>query len=224
LELSYVAMDATGKVRAGNNDRLQLMALKADTRAQIEQSGLRMFNRMSLPPGRYAVRMATHDQGGGALGSVAYDLEVPDFHALPFSMSGLVVTSLVTGRMVVAKADAQMKEVLPAPPIAERAFPQNDQVWLFAEVYDNTGNTPHVVTVATTVTAETGTLVYQVASEHPSSEFSGAKGTFRYRTRVPLNDLEPGAYVLTVQARAHPGLDGTASQKVPITVTAAEKK
>jgi hypothetical protein len=68
------------------------------------------------------------------------------------------------------------KEVLPAPPIAERAFPQNDEVWLFGEVYDNRGNTPHMVNIATIVTGETGTVVYQVDSEHPSSEFSGAQG------------------------------------------------
>jgi hypothetical protein len=128
LELSYVAVDAAGKARAGNNDRLQLTALKPETRAQIEQSGLRLFNRMSLAKGRYAVRIPPHDQAGGALGSVAYDLDVPDFQTIPLSMSGLVLTSIATGRMVVAKADAQMKDVLPAPPIAQRSFPQSNQI------------------------------------------------------------------------------------------------
>jgi VWFA-related protein len=223
LELSYVAVDAAGKVRAGSNDRLQLMALKPDTQAQIEQSGLRVFNRVLLPPGRYAVRIATHDEAGGALGSVAYDLEVPDFYALPFSMSGLVLTSLATGRMVVAKADAQMKDVLPAPPIAERSFPQNDQVWLFAEVYDNAGSIPHTVTIETTLRSAGGAVVYQVDEEHASSEIAGPRGSYRYRARVPLRDLEPGAYVLTVTARARLGREETASRQVPMTVTAAEK-
>ena len=66
-----MAVDPAGKVHAGNNDRLQLMALKPETRTQIEQSGLRIFNRLALPPGRYTVRLATHDSAGGALGSVA---------------------------------------------------------------------------------------------------------------------------------------------------------
>ena len=69
LELSFVAVDSEGKARAGSNDRLQLTALKPDTRKQIEESGLRVFNRMTLPPGRYSVRLATHDESGGALGS-----------------------------------------------------------------------------------------------------------------------------------------------------------
>ena len=224
LELSYAAVDAAGKVRAGSNDRLQLMALKPDTKAQIEQSGLRVFNRMELPPGRYAVRIATHDEAGGALGSVAYDLDVPDFHALPFSMSGLVLTSIATGRMVVAKADAQMKDVLPAPPIAERSFPQNDQVWPFAEIYDNARDTPHTVTIGATLTSEAGAVVYKIDEEHASTEIAGPSATYRYRARVPLTDLAPGVYVLSVEARTHAGRDATASRQALITVTAAEKK
>ncbi len=69
LELSYAAVDAAGKVRAGSNDRLQLTALKPETKTQITESGLRVFNRMTLAPGRYTVRVAAHDQAGGAVGS-----------------------------------------------------------------------------------------------------------------------------------------------------------
>ena len=223
LELSYAAVDAAGKVRAGSNDRLQLTALKPETKTQISESGLRVFNRMTLAPGRYTVRVAAHDQAGGAVGSVAYDLDVPDFHALPLSMSGLTITSIATSRMVVAKADALMKDVLPAPPIAERAFPQSDQLWFFAEIYDNAGDTPHTVTIGTTVTSESGAVVYTMDTEHSSSEFNGPRGVFRHRGRVPLNDLPPGAYVLEVEARANLGHDEIVSRQIPYTVTAAKQ-
>ncbi len=224
LELSYAAVDAGGKVRAGSNDRLQLTALKPETKAQITESGLRVFNRMTLAPGRYTVRVAARDQAGGAVGSVAYDLDVPDFHALPLSLSGLTLTSIGTGRMVVAKADPVMKDVLPAPPIAGRVFPQNDQLWFFAEIYDNAGDTPHTVTIGTTVTSESGAVVYSLDTEHASSEFTGPRGVFRHRGRIPLNDFPPGAYVLTVEARAHVGRDERVSRQIPYTVTAAAKQ
>ena len=224
LELSYAAVDAAGTVRAGSNDRLQLTALKPETKAQIAESGLRVFNRMTLAPGRYTVRVAAHDQSGGAVGSVAYDLDVPDFHTLPLSMSGLTITSIATSRMVVAKADGLMKDVLPAPPITERAFPQSDQLWFFAEIYDNAGETPHTVTIGTTVTSESGAVVYRLDAEHSSSEFNGPRGVFRHRGRVPLADLAPGAYVLKVEARAHLGRDETVSRQIPYTVTAAAKQ
>ncbi len=223
LELSYVAADASGKLRAASNDRLQLMTLRPETKLRIERSGLRVFNRVALPPGRYTLRVAIRDQAGGALGSVPYDLDVPDFHTSPFSMSGLVVTSISTGRMVVAKEDAQMKDVLPAPPIAERSFPQNDQVWVYAEVYDNAGNTPHSVNIATTLTSASGAVVYKVDEDHASSAVGDPRATYKYRARVPLSDVVPGAYVLAIEARARLGREETVSHRLPITVTATTK-
>jgi hypothetical protein len=223
LELSYAAVDAAGNVRAGSNDRLQLTALKPETKTQVTETGLRVFNRMTLAPGRYMVRVAAHDQSGGALGSVAYDLDVPDFHTLPLSMSGLAITSIATDRMVVAKADAPMKEVLPAPPITGRAFPQGDQLWFYAEIYDNAGDTLHTVTIGTTVTSGSGAVVYRLDAEHSSSEFNGPRGVFRHRGRIPLTDLPPGAYVLKIEARAHLARDEVVSRQIPYTVTAAKQ-
>jgi len=223
LEFSYVAVDVKGKVRAGSNDQIKMTALKAETKTKIEQSGLRVFNRVDLPPGRYQMRIATHDQGGGAVGSVAYDLEVPDFYKLPFSMSGLTLTSLSTGSMVAAKVDEQLKEVLPAPPVAERAFPPNDEIALFAEVYDNQAATPHKVDFTTTLTSDTGTVVYKVDEERSSTDIAGPRGGYGYTARVPLTDLEPGLYVLSVQARSRIGRDVGAGRQVQITVTAASR-
>jgi hypothetical protein len=224
LEFSYVAVDAKGKTRAGSNDTIKMTSLRPETKTRVEQSGLRVFNRVDLPPGRYQLRIATHDEGGGAVGSVAYDLEVPDFYKLPFSMSGLVLTSLSTGSMVVVKADDQLKDVLPAPPVAERSFPQNDEIALFAEVYDNSAGSPHKVDIETTLTSDIGQVVYKVDEERSSSEIEGQRGGYGYRARVPLSDVVPGLYVLTVQARSRLGRETTATRQVQITVTPREEK
>ena len=69
------------------------MNLQPETKARVAATGLRLLNRVELPPGRYQVRFAAHDSGGGNVGTVTYDLDVPDFAKLPFSMSGLVLTS-----------------------------------------------------------------------------------------------------------------------------------
>ena len=134
-----MAIDANGKIRGGNTDTLTLTNLKPETKARIEQTGLRMLNRMDLPPGKYQLRIAAHDPAGGNVGSVQYDLEVPDFAKAPFSISGLVLTSGAGAALPTVKADEQLQAVLPAPPVALRAFPQNDEIALFAEVYDNAG-------------------------------------------------------------------------------------
>src|SRR5262249_57450065 len=139
LLVSYIAIDQNGKVRGGNTDSLSMPNLKPETRARIEQTGLRMLNRLDLPPGKYQLRVAAHDTNGGNVGSVQYDLAVPDFQKAPFSISGLVLTSGLGSALPTVRADEQLKQVLPGPPISMRRFAPNDEIALFAEVYHNDG-------------------------------------------------------------------------------------
>jgi VWFA-related protein len=200
--LSYIAIDATGKVRGGNTDSLTLTNLKPESKARIEQSGLRMLNRMELPPGKYQLRIAAHDPSGGNVGSVQYDLDVPDFAKAPFSISGLVLTSAVGASLPTVKADEQLKPMMPGPPIARRAFPQNDEIALFAEVYDNAGGTPHKVDITTTVTTDEGKVLFKTDEVRDSADLGGKRGGYGYTTRVPMKDLALGSYVLKVEARS----------------------
>ena len=201
VELQYTAVDVRGKVKGGDTNRLTLN-LRPDTRALVEGSVLRFLNRMELAPGRYQVRVAGHDTVGGASGSVIYDLEVPDFYKAPFSVSGLVLTSLGSPAGVTVKMDDALKDVLPAPPVGERTFARGDELALFAEVYDNNSDRPHSVDIVTTVTADDGQVQFKAAEERASSELQGQRGGYGYVIRVPLSDLQPGLYVLAVEARS----------------------
>ncbi len=219
LEFSYVAIDPAGKVQGGNNNRVK-WNLKPETEARAKEGGFRLVNRIDLPPGRYQMRIASHDLGGGAVGSVLYDLEVPDFYKLPFSMSGVVLTSLSNGSLVTLKSDEQIQQVLPAPPVADRVFSQDDEIGLFAEVYDNAGASPHTVDISTVITADDGKVVFKTEEERSSSEIQGARGGYGYSARVPLGDVPPGSYVLTVEARSRLAGTTPATRQVPIRVTA----
>jgi len=178
-----------------------------------------MLSRLELAPGRYQLRVASHDSVGGTAGSLTYDLEVPDYSKTAFSMSGLVMTSMAGSTMVTVKADNELKDILPAPPIAMRSFPQNDEIALFAEIYDNASSTAHKVDIVTTIQSDEGQVLYKSEEERNSSELQGAKGGYGYVTRVPLTDVAPGDYVLNVQARSRVGQDVGAGRQVRIRVT-----
>jgi len=218
IEFSYYALDPNGKSHAGATDTLTTN-LKPETKARIAQTGFRTVSRLELAPGRYVVRAATHDVTTGTTGSVSYDLEVPDFSKMPFSMSGLVMTSLSGADMATLKVDESLKGVLPAPPIATRSFPQNDEIALFAEIYDNAAGTPHRVDIVTTVQTDDGRVLFKAEEERSSSELQGAKGGYGYAVRIPLNDVAPGAYVLNLQAKSRLGNDVGVGRQVRIHVT-----
>src|SRR5690349_5042110 len=205
LLLSYLAIDQNGKVKGGNTDSLAMPNLKPETKARIEQTGLRMLNRLDLPPGKYQLRVAAHDTNGGNVGSVTYDLAVPDFQKAPFSISGLVLTSALGSALPTVRADEQLKPVLPGPPISLRSFPQNDEIALFAEVYDNEASKPHKVDIVTTITTDEGRVLFKTDETRDSSDPGGAKGGYGYTTRIPLKELAPGKYVLKVEAKSRLG-------------------
>jgi hypothetical protein len=162
--------------------------------------------------------VAAHDSGGGAVGSVLYDVEVPDFVKSPIAMSGVVLTSVMASMRPTVRPDDQLRSVLPGPPAALRVFPQNDEISLFAEVYDNSAKAPHKVDITSTITTDEGKQLFKSDEERDSSELGGKKGGYGYTAKVPLKDIPPGRYVLTVTAKSRVSPNPTVQRQVRITV------
>lgn len=204
VEVSLVAVDSGGKARDGGRDIAKL-GLKPQTRDLVLRRGVRLMRRLELKPGRYQLRVGARESGG-AVGSVVYDLEVPDFTKSGLSMSHIVLTSPWASQIPTANPDPELKGVLPAPPTALRDFPRSDALALFADVYDNGARAAHTVTITTSVLADDGKVVFSTADERKSEELGGAKsGGYGYTAQVPLQNLAPGRYVLRVEAKSSLG-------------------
>ena len=219
VELSVVAIDTNGKIKDGDRTLLN-MGLKPDTRAKVAQDGLRLQTRLKVPPGRYQFRFAARETGSGHIGSVTYDLEVPDFTKEPLTMSGILVAAASKQQLLTAKPDEELKNVLPAAPTATREFPVGDTLAMFVEVYDNDVKTPHKVSITTKVVADDGHDVFTTTAERDTSELAGSKsGGFGHLQEVPLKGLAPGLYVLRVEAKSSVGKNpATTSREIPFTV------
>jgi len=223
VEVSLVAVDRDGKVAGGDQQKLN-MALKPETRPIVQQFGFRMVSRLSLPPGRYQLRIAGRDSERGRIGSVYYDLVVPDFGKSPLAMSGLVVASRRSSAAATPRADPELSKMLPGPPTTAREFYADDEVAALAEVYDNRASTPHKVDIETTVLAEGGRAVFRHADQRSTDELGGKNGGFGYVVRIPLRDIPPGLYVLKIEARSTLGKTEPVSREVQFTVRPAPPK
>ena len=77
VEIATVAIDHNGKVYVGDKQVVELR-LKPETYKVVASSGFRVVSRIELPAGRYQLRIGARDAGTTRMGSVHYDLEVPD--------------------------------------------------------------------------------------------------------------------------------------------------
>ncbi len=209
FEVSTIAIDQQGKIKGGDRSVVNF-AIKPENRQRFAQTGVRVSTRLQVPPGRYQLRVAARESATGRVGSVNYDLDVPDFTKEPIALSGVVIASASGQRISTAKPDEELKGALPGPPVAERTFPRGDDLAVFAEVYDNDVKAPHVVDITTTVVSEDGRNVFKSAEERASSELQGKPGGFGHQARISLKDFAPGTYLLTVEAKSR------ASNKPPV--------
>jgi hypothetical protein len=98
--------------------------------------------------------------------------------------------------------------------MGSRIFPVGDQLALFVEIYDNAGGSAHKIDIAATVTSDEGNVRFKTEDVRDSSELQGKSGGYGYSSRVPLDGLTPGLYVLKVEARSRLGQGPTASRQV----------
>lgn len=214
IELSVIAVDAQGKIRGGTRETVEL-GLRPDTYQRVQQLGFRILSHFEVPPGRYQVRVAAREEGG-KIGSVHYDLVVPDFSKVPLELSGIALASAWGGAVPTAGKFAELQGALPAPPTAARVFNAADQIALLAEVYDNRPTPSHSVEIAATIRGDDGRQVFATSETRSSSELGGKPGGYGYTAVIPLKELEPGLYILKVEARST--LEQSASREVQIRV------
>ena len=221
LEVALFAVDGKGKTFPGERNTVNL-TLKPDSVARIRSAGFRVISSLELPVGRYQVRVAVREANSKRSGLVVYDLEVPDYTKENLAISGIALTSMASSLAMTArpKGDPLLK-MLPAPMTTFRDFPQNDEIAMFAEVYDHGSGPAHKVEIRLTLNAEGGQTVFQTREERDSSELGGKSGGYGFMGRVPLRDIAPGLYVLRLEAESRIGERQTAMRETIVNVVPA---
>lgn len=204
LEIMMVATDEKGKSFSSDRNTINLN-MKPDTAERVKATGFRVISSLDLAPGRYQLRVGVRENNTKKAGSVTYDLSVPDFAKEKLSMSGVAVTSALSGVVPTVRPKDPLEKLLPGPLSSYREFATVDEVAFFAEVYDNAGDQPHKVELKATVKAEGGQTVFETREERDSSELKGSAGGYGFTARIPLKQMAPGLYVLRVEALSRLG-------------------
>src|SRR5688500_17097520 len=219
IELSFFGLNERGKAVSAAWSELDLN-LRPETRDRVTAHGVRANPRISLPPGRYQIRIGARETVGGQTGSVFYDLDVPDFRKEKLMLSGLLMTTPSVQQTPSIQPDPVVSKLLPAPATRRREFPPLAVLALFTLLHDNdTSRQPRSIDVSVRVVSEQGTETL-VSRDELVNGASGEKpwNIFGFGKRIPLKGLAPGRYVVRVEAAVRGQDAAAATRESPITI------
>jgi hypothetical protein len=166
----------------------------------VDREGIRFLSRLELKPGRYALRVAATDGVGTTTtnGSVYFDLDVPDFSKTPLALSGVLVSTQSAHRVPTIGEDAS-SDILQGPATAMRAFSRDDTVTTLTEIYDRERRVSHQVDLEASVRTTAGDVVYNSRQAFERTRLNAGQAMV-HSIAIPLSDLAPGDYLLTIDA------------------------
>jgi VWFA-related protein len=156
-------------------------------------------SRLSLPPGVHEIRFAVEDHGSGTRGSVYADLDVPAFSDDPLSLSGLLAGAAPAPPLEPAEL---FNDLLPIIPTALREFSRASRVAAFVRAYQGGDDPPRDVTMSATLLGVSETPIHRETTTLAAARFARTRST-DYLIEVPVAQLAPGPYLLTLEASLH---------------------
>jgi VWFA-related protein len=156
-----------------------------------------VLSQIELPPGSYQLRLAVQSAALNKTGSVYANVDVPDFRREPLALSGVVLSAAPAP---LAAPEGPLAPLLPVAPTTERSFTANSTVSVFCRIYQGR-SAPEAVTVTTHIVDTANTVVRRVSASLDATAFDAARSA-DYHVPVPLSDLRPGTYLLTIEVAA----------------------
>lgn len=194
VELQASAFTPEGESRATE----RLTATVTLNTSATAPGRLEVLAQLALKPGRYRVRLAAHSSLQEKTGSVFADVEVPDFAALPLSMSGVLIES--ANAPISAPPDA-LASLIDFTPTSLREFPPGSAS-AFVRLYEGSHRTSDPVHVTSTITNAEGAVVRTYKTEYAAGDFSAAAHAVDLRVKIDPQPLDRGLYLLSIVAEA----------------------
>lgn len=152
---------------------------------------------LNLQPGTYELRVAVRHEQAGVVGSVHTYVDVPDFDKDPLTLSGVV---LHDANAPTATPPEALGGVIDVAPTTRREFTNVQQVSALVRAYVRRGDPPAGVEITFRVLDHQLREVLAQPMTVTAGRFA-ADGSAEARFNLPLDRLQPGAFVLRVDAK-----------------------
>jgi hypothetical protein len=212
VEVAAVAINAGGKVAGGQRERFTL-ALKSESWTRAQRGGMRVLTGMTLPPGRYQLRVAAGNTATPDAGSVMYDLDVPDYSKGSLAMSPPILSSERAPDAFTYASPSRMSPTLSRLPIATRDFAAGERLSIYTEVYANKSKEGTAVDLLAELRRPDGSRIGAPLTETRRN----GNAVQKFDPALALN-LPPGAYILHIEASSSAARNARVSRDIPIRV------
>ncbi len=166
---------------------------------------------LNLEPGTYELRVAVRHEPSGTIGSVHAFVDVPDFGKDPLTLSGVVLHDATAPTATPAEA---LGGVIDLAPTTRREFTTAQRVVALVRAYERRNDQSAAVNVTFRILDEQLREVLAEPMSVPADRFA-ADQSAEVRFDLPLDKLQPGAFVLRVDAARD---SSTVRREVPFTV------
>jgi hypothetical protein len=173
----------------------QTLSVVARTGAPGAGVSYDVLQRFAAKPGRYELRIAVDNPRRRQSGSVFAFVDVPAFGTAPFAWGDVGMSSAA----VTPATKDPLADVVPLLPTARRDFDRHERVTAFMGAYHNSGPLPSAVEIGTRITDERNRRRFERRSPMAAADFD-ASGRAVYTIDLPLASLDPGSYLLTMEA------------------------
>ena len=198
------------KASDGKNIGLKLLPTNRDL---VASRGVRHVVEIRLVPGRYQLRVAARERVAGRVGSVFYEIEVPDAAKQPLTLSDLLLTSASANGMFTTGEAPAIGLQLPAPVTTDRTFTRTDIVAAAATVIVDAVARVHDRSDDDSTRRRRHRRVQEgrLAVEHGS----GRNGYLSV-TAIPLERIAAGEYIVAIEARSRLGATVTRESAIVV--------
>jgi len=153
--------------------------------------------RVTVPPEKYELWLTARDPRTTRLGSVFYDIEIPDRSTRAVSISGVVIGREPTEFMPVPQL---LSGIVPIVPITARTFGTFEDLQAFFQIYQGLDSPVSPVALAIRVLDDKGVAKFSSDETIPAERFNEIRSA-DYKMKLPLDKLTEGRYLLTIEGR-----------------------
>lgn len=183
--------------------------LAIDTSSEVKKKNVQYDTGLSLPPGKYHLKLVVRENQTGRMGSFETDLEIPDLRSQPLKMSSIVLASQLQPAKNSSNPNPLIRDGSEIIPNVTHVFSSSQHLRLYYEVYDPGQSNPSQpsegkqsrpgIHLLTNVTFFRGNAKVFESSPVELTELNARdRKAGIFQLDLPLSPLKPGFYTCQV--------------------------